>query len=70
MIGIVEGFEEDVCRIEVEGQMRNVPCSQVGKEVKPGDVVEWKDGLWLTNRQKTEARSKEIQRLMDDVWED
>lgn len=70
MVGIVEGFEEDICRIEVEGQMRNVPRSQVGKEVRQGDIVEWKSGLWLTNLQKTEARSKEIKRLMEDVWED
>lgn len=70
MIGIVEGFEEDVCRIEVEGQMKNVPCSQVDKGVRSGDVVEWKSGMWIANRQKTEARSKEIKRLMDDVWED
>jgi len=70
MVGIVEGFEEDICRIEVEGQMRNVPRSRVGKGVRQGDVVEWKSGLWLTNLQKTEARSKEIKRLMEDVWED
>ncbi|AZS14546.1 DUF3006 domain-containing protein [Paenibacillus lutimineralis] len=70
MVGIVEGFEEDICRIEVEGQMRNVPRSQVDKEVRQGDIVEWKSGLWLTNLQKTEARSKEIKRLMEDVWED
>lgn len=70
MIGIVEGFEEDVYRIEVEGQMKNVPSSQVDKGVRPGDVVEWKSGIWIANRQKTEARSKEIKRLMDDVWED
>ena len=70
MVGIVEGFEEDICRIEVEGEMRNVPRSQVGKGVRQGDVVEWKSGLWLTNLQKTQARSKEIKRLMDDVWED
>jgi hypothetical protein len=70
MVGIVEGFEGELCRIEVNGRIMDVPRSQVSKGVRPGDVVELKDGIWLVNRQKTEARSKEIKKLMDEVWED
>jgi len=70
MLGIVEGFEEELCRIEVNGKIMDVPRSQVVSGVRPGDVVELKGGIWLVNRQMTEARSKEIKKLMDEVWED
>ncbi|WMT42474.1 DUF3006 domain-containing protein [Paenibacillus sp. D2_2] len=70
MVGIVEGFEGELCRIEVNGRIMDVPRSRVGNGVRPGDVVELKDGIWLVNRQKTEARGKEIKKLMDEVWED
>ncbi|GGG16335.1 DUF3006 domain-containing protein [Paenibacillus aceti] len=70
MLGIVEGFEGELCRIEVEGRVQDVPLSQVDQEVRAGDVVEWKDCKWVTNRQKTESRSKEIKALMDEIWEE
>lgn len=70
MKGIVEGFEEGYCIIEVDGHTKNVPLNQVDPSVKTCDVVDWDGKRWITNRKETEKRIQEIKSLMKDVWED
>ncbi|MNW03937.1 hypothetical protein D3C71_1999420 [compost metagenome] len=70
MKGIVEGFEEGYCIIEVDGHTTNVPLNQVDPSVKTCDVVDWDGKRWITNRKETEKRIQEIKSLMKDVWED
>lgn len=70
MRGIVEGFEEDYCIIEIEGNSKNVPLSEVDASVKTCDIVDWNGKIWVANREETEARILEIKSLMKDVWED
>lgn len=70
MAHIVEGFEGDYCIIESDGKMRDIPRKLVDPTVKAGDVVEWNGRIWITNRHKTDHRSREIKSLMDEVWEE
>lgn len=70
MVHIVEGFEGDYCIIETDGKTRDVPRRQVDPSVKPGDIVEWNGGRWVTNRKETDLRSRKIRALMDEVWEE
>ncbi|MEC0176402.1 DUF3006 domain-containing protein [Paenibacillus favisporus] len=69
MTGYVEGYEGTYCRIEVDGNIQAVPREQVDPQVKAGDVVELKDGKWVTDPAATKRRTDEIKKLMDDVWE-
>jgi len=68
--GIIEGFEDEFCNIEVDGRIQAVPRTKVDASAKRGDVVEWNGIKWIPNQALTRKRSKEIQSLMDDVWED
>ncbi|WP_068616644.1 DUF3006 domain-containing protein [Paenibacillus tuaregi] len=70
MKGIVEGFEDNYCIIEIEGNSKNVPLNEVNSSVKTCDVVEWNGHEWVTNPEETQIRIKEIKSLMKDVWED
>ncbi|MBP1999271.1 hypothetical protein J2Z69_000290 [Paenibacillus shirakamiensis] len=69
MKGIVDGFEDEFCIIEINGESKDIPKHQVQTGVKTGDIVEWDGHTWLTNHKQTEARIKEIKSLMNDVWE-
>ncbi|MCJ8011167.1 DUF3006 domain-containing protein [Paenibacillus sp. KQZ6P-2] len=68
--GIVEGFEGDYCKIEIAGNIEAIPRSKVDSRVKQGDVVEWSGSKWISNSKMTHERSREMKKLMDDVWED
>lgn len=68
--GYVEGFEDDYCKIEIDGKVEAVPKSKVDSRAKRGDVVEWNGAEWIPNAALTKDRSSEIKTLMDDVWED
>lgn len=70
VVGIIDRFEDEYCVIEVDGLTRDVIRHLVETGAKTGDVVEWDGSKWIINQQKTIERSKEIQTLMDDVWED
>ncbi|MNI03844.1 hypothetical protein D3C73_567550 [compost metagenome] len=70
MRGIVEGFEGDNIIIEIEGVTKPFPKSDAHPDIRVGDVVECIDRQWVANKTKTEERSKEIKKLMNQVWED
>lgn len=68
--GIVEGFEENFCKIEIDGKITDVPRHLVDPRTKSGDVVEWDGSCWISNHKATKQRSQYIKSLMDDVWAD
>ncbi|MEC0243419.1 DUF3006 domain-containing protein [Paenibacillus dokdonensis] len=68
--GYVEGFEEEYCKIEIDGSVENIPKIKVASHVKRGDVVELNGDQWVPNPELTRTRSEEIKKMMDDVWED
>ncbi|MNW48062.1 hypothetical protein D3C74_254110 [compost metagenome] len=70
MIGIIEEFEEDICILEVDGVTRDINKDLIDSNAKVGDVVEWNGTKWLVNPERTVERSRKIQDLMDQLWED
>jgi predicted house-cleaning NTP pyrophosphatase (Maf/HAM1 superfamily) len=70
MKGIVDRFEGEFVVIEVDGITKDFLKSDVDANVIVGDTVVFVDGKWLTDKDETKSRSKEIKKLMDDVWED
>lgn len=70
MTGIVEGFEGDYCILEIEGQTRDIPRQQIDASVQAGDVVIWNGEKWIPDHARTQERTRNIQKLMDEVWED
>jgi uncharacterized cupin superfamily protein len=70
MKGIVDRFEGEFVVIEIEGEIKDVLKSDVDSNVKAGDSVNFVNGKWHCDEDKTKKRSNEIKKLMDDVWED
>lgn len=68
--GIVDRKEEGYWVIEQQGKTQDVPVDLVESGVRPGDVVEWKNGQWVLNKAETDARTQQTKKLMKDVWED
>lgn len=70
MRGIIDRFEGDIVIVEIEGETQHFPKDIFPFEAKSGDVV-----LILGNKVKvqideTEKLRKEIEGLMEEVWED
>ena len=70
MKGIIDRFEGDIVVIEIDGQTKDFPRSQVDDSAKQNDVVIFQDNRWIPNQAETEKRREKIRKLMDDVWED
>jgi len=70
MKGIVDRFEDDFVVIEIHGQTEDVSKEIVHADVREGDVVLLVNGNWVRDEEETKKREREIQTLMDDVWED
>lgn len=70
MTGIVEGFEEGICLLEINGNVEPVPRELMDPDVRAGDVVQWDGGRWRKDRDLTEERTRKIRKLMNEVWED
>jgi hypothetical protein len=68
--GIVDRYEVEFVVIEVDGVSRDILKADVDPNVRVGDTVVFVDGKWLTDEEETKSRSKEIKKLMDEVWDD
>ena len=68
--GIIDRFEENIAVVEIEGITRDFDKSIFPATAEPGDFVEIHgDRVTLLN-EETEKRKKEIEELMDELWED
>jgi hydrogenase maturation factor len=70
MKGIVDRFEGEFVVIEIDGVTKDIPRADVDENVKVGDSVNLVDGKWIADEDETKNRSKEINKLMNNVWED
>ena len=70
MKGIVDRFEGNIVVIEIDGNTQDISKDIVNSDVKVSDVVELVNGKWVTKKEETDKRKKEIKSLMDSVWED
>ena len=68
--GIIDRFEEDIVVVEVDGETRDFRKSIFPKNAEPGDFVEIKGEQVTVLREETEKRRKEIEVLMNELWED
>ncbi|WP_017378947.1 DUF3006 domain-containing protein [Paenisporosarcina sp. TG-14] len=70
MKGIIDRFEGNLVVVEIEGITKDYPKSIFPTEAKPGDVVLISNSEVVIQREETEELRKEIEQLMEDVWED
>ncbi|MDF2723916.1 MAG: hypothetical protein K0Q59_3591 [Paenibacillus sp.] len=70
MKGIVEGFEGCYVIIEIDGETHDIEREAVHPDVQAGDCVVLEDGIWVADSEATEARTKYMKKLMEDVWND
>ncbi|MBU0940704.1 MAG: DUF3006 domain-containing protein [Bacteroidetes bacterium] len=70
MRGIIDRFEGELVVVEVEGKTKDFPKSMFPTETQPGDVVTILDDKVILQKGETEELRKEIEQLMEDVWED
>jgi len=68
--GIIDRFEEDIAVVEVDGVTRDFKKRIFPKNAEPGDFVEIKGDQVTILKDETENRRKEIEELMDELWED
>ncbi|PEW07817.1 DUF3006 domain-containing protein [Bacillus cereus] len=67
--GIIDRFEGDVAVIEFNNITIEVPRSKLPPIVKEGDVLIIEDDKYTIDKKETEKRRREIQNLMDKLFE-
>jgi hypothetical protein len=70
MKGIVDRFEGDLVVVEVNGITKDYPRDMFPKELEVGDVVRFEGNQVVIQKDETDRLRKEIEDLMDEVWED
>lgn len=70
MQGIVEGFEGEFVVVEIDGVTKDIAISDVDDSVKAGDVVKLAGNRWVKDVAATESRTRQIGKLINDVWGD
>lgn len=71
MKGIVDRFEENLAIIELENKkFISIPKSKLPLNIKEGDVIIIKDDEIEIDFKKTSIIKKEIEALMDDLFEE
>lgn len=68
--GIIDRFEEDIIVVEIDGVTQDFQRHLFPEAAKPGDFIEIKDNQVTILEAETEKRRKEIEELMDELWED
>ncbi|WP_106533765.1 DUF3006 domain-containing protein [Planomicrobium soli] len=68
--GIIDRFEGELAVVEIEGVTKDFDKSIFPESAEPGDFVEIEGDIVTILEDETEKRRKEIQDLMDELWED
>ncbi|MDQ6600726.1 DUF3006 domain-containing protein [Bacillus salipaludis] len=68
--GIIDRFEGKFAVVEIEGKTKDFPKSIFPKSATVGDVVEINGEKVKVLKEETEKLRREIEDLMNDVWED
>ncbi|WP_455931113.1 DUF3006 domain-containing protein [Priestia aryabhattai] len=68
--GIIDRFEEGFAVVEIDGKTKDYPKDIFPKDTGVGDVVYITGNKVTIDRQETKKREKEIQDLMNELWED
>ncbi|WP_374989619.1 DUF3006 domain-containing protein (plasmid) [Priestia megaterium] len=68
--GVIDRFEEGFAVVEIEGKTKDYPKDIFPKNTQVGDVVYITGNQVKIDRQETQKRAKEIESLMNEIWED
>jgi hypothetical protein len=68
--GIIDRFEGDFVVVEIKGKTKDFLRTQFPKEAQPGDVVIIEKFKITLAKDETDKLRKEIEELMNEVWED
>ncbi|MEO2222998.1 DUF3006 domain-containing protein [Priestia megaterium] len=68
--GIIDRFEEGFAVVEIEGITKDYPKDIFPEDTQVGDVVYITGNKVKVDRQETKKREKEIEDLMNELWED
>lgn len=68
--GIVDRFEGDLAVVEFDEEMKDIPKSKLPKGVKVGDVLIFDGDKVTVSKEETDNLRKEIEDLMDELFED
>ena len=69
MKGIVDRIENSIVVLEVNDDYFNLGLESFPKEIKEGDLVEYKDSKFIILIDETINREKEIRSLFDSLFE-
>ncbi|HDX9612650.1 TPA: DUF3006 domain-containing protein [Bacillus toyonensis] len=67
--GIIDRFEEALAIIEINNITIDVPRSKLPSNVKEGDVLIIENDTYTIDKNETDKRRREIQNLMDKLFE-
>jgi Protein of unknown function (DUF3006) len=70
MKGIIDRFEGNIVVVEIDGETKDFPKSIFPKEAEVGDVIIINGDKITVDKNATEKLRKEIEELMNEVWED
>lgn len=70
MKGVIDRFEGDIVVLEIDGITKDFPKTLFSHHAKEGDVVSMKNGKFVVLKQETNELRKEIEELMNDLFED
>jgi hypothetical protein len=68
--GIIDRFEGDLVVVEIGEETKDFPKSIFPKDATVGDVVQIDGPNVKVLKEETERLRKEIEDLMNEVWED
>ncbi|MED4050714.1 DUF3006 domain-containing protein [Priestia megaterium] len=68
--GIIDRFEEGFAVVEIEGKTKDYPKDIFPRDTQVGDVVYITGDKVEIDKSETKKLAKEIENLMNEVWED
>ncbi|MEQ7807764.1 DUF3006 domain-containing protein [Priestia aryabhattai] len=68
--GIIDRFEEGFAVVEIKGETKDYPKVIFPKDAQIGDVVYITGDKVEIDKSETKKLAKEIEDLMNEVWED
>ncbi len=68
--GIIDRFEGEYAVIEIGNETKDILKSSLPKQAKVGDVIYFNGDQIVVDKEETEKLRKEIEDLMDEVWDD
>lgn len=66
---IIDRIEDGIAVIEQDGGHFDVPREKLAADAREGDIVIFRDGIYVPDKDATEKRRREITALQDSLWD-